>query len=80
MTTFRSYIINVLGTLTQGLNSLLGGNRDQSFSSRTYEAFVAGKRWGRIVLPLIDTLFYPFGGWGHCARAYTSDTERTYST
>jgi hypothetical protein len=73
--TFKEYIINVLGTLTQGLNTLLGGNRDQSFSSRSYEAKQVGKWWGSTSVFLIELIF----GKGHCERAFLSDTERTYS-
>lgn len=75
----RAYLINILGSLTQGLNSLLGGDRDQSFSSRSYEAKLTGKAWGKVAVFLVDALFYPFGGSGHCKRSYEADTERTYN-
>ena len=65
--------------MTQSLNMLLGGDQDQSFSSRSYEAMLVGRPWGRLAVTLIDALFYPIAGRGHCAGAYASDTERTYS-
>lgn len=75
----KNYILNVLGALTQGLNTILGGDRDQSFSSRSYEAMLTGKWWGRAAVTIIDALFYPFDGKGHCEQSYNSDTERTYT-
>jgi hypothetical protein len=72
----KTYLIGVLGALTQLLNALLGGDRDQSFSSRSFEARLTGKAWGYLAVPLGDLLFFwqPF----HCLNAYLSDTERTY--
>jgi hypothetical protein len=74
--TLKAYLINCGGTLTQGLNTLLGGNRDQSFCSRAYEAKLLGKWWPKAIIPPLELIF----GKGHCERAYFSDTERTYSS
>jgi hypothetical protein len=66
----------VLAAWSQFWNAIWGGHRDQSFSSRAYEARLLGKRWGRIAVAIIDRLF--FFDPGHCRRAYASDDERSY--
>lgn len=39
------YLLEVGGGLSQLLNTLCGGNRDQTFSSRCYEAAVIKNKW-----------------------------------
>ena len=68
------WFVSVTAPWSQLWNAFWGGNRDQSFSSRSYEARLLGKRWGKVAVPVIDALF----GAGHCAGAYRSDDERTY--
>jgi hypothetical protein len=70
----KPYVLRVLSMLTQGLNTLLGGNEDQSFSSRSFEARSVGRPWARAAVPLLDLVF----GKNHCERSFNSDTERTY--
>ena len=70
----RGWLFSVAGAWSQFWNAVWGGNRDQSFSSRSYEARLLGKRWGKVAVPMIDALF----GKGHCEAAYRSDDERTY--
>ncbi|MEO6920519.1 MAG: hypothetical protein ABI171_16175 [Collimonas sp.] len=43
-------------------NSLFGGDAQETISRRTGLALIAGKRWAKIVAPLIDCVF----GQGHC--------------
>lgn len=71
------WLLNVLGALSQFLNSFWGGDRDQSFSSRSWEAKISGRWWGGIAVAVVDALFWfqP----DHCRRAYESDSERTYT-
>jgi hypothetical protein len=72
----KAYVLGVLGALTQLLNAILGGDRDQSFSSRSWEALQAGKSWPSVIVPLLDRIFF----WErqHCYRAFQSDIERSY--
>lgn len=49
-------------TLDETGNALLGGAANQTFSARTGDAWIQGKRWGKIVGPVIDFFF----GKGHC--------------
>lgn len=72
----RQWIVAVCGAWSQLWNTILFGNRDQSFSSRAWEARLLGKWWGRPAVALINRLFWfeP----DHCRRAYESDEERTY--
>ncbi|WP_066519744.1 hypothetical protein [Sphingobium cloacae] len=72
----RRWAFNLLGAWSQFWNAFWGGNRDQSFSSRSFEAAMLGRPWGRWAVRIIDGLFWfqP----NHCARAFFSDGERTY--
>lgn len=84
----RGYWYNLLSWLSQGLNAILGGNRDQTLSSRIYEAAVVAERhhWWPVMVALdwfwcvVDQLLRkPKPELDHCAWAYTQDTERTYT-
>ncbi len=43
-------------------NSLFGGEPTDTISARTGRAYLAGKRWGLCLAPVIDFFF----GKGHC--------------
>lgn len=63
----KKYLWTVLKALTQLLNALTGGNEDQSFSGRTGVAYLLGKRWAKIVKPVIDFIFKIIkGDKNHC--------------
>jgi hypothetical protein len=70
----HEYIVELTASWSQALNAFLGGNRDQTFSSRSYEGFLLRKRLCLISKPCIDFLF----GDGHCEKAFSTDNERTY--
>lgn len=46
-------------------NALLGGDPRETISARTGRNLIAGKRWARIVAPVIDFFF----GENHCRNA-----------
>ena len=72
----KRYLVNVIASWSQFWNAFWGGNRDQSFSSRSYEAFITGRTWGRFAVLFVNLLFLdPL----HCPSAYHSDDERTYT-
>lgn len=72
----KAWAFNVIAAWSQFWNAFWGGNRDQSFSSRSYEARLLGKWWGYIAVPVVNALFL---NRNHCEEAYRSDDERTYS-
>ena len=64
----------------QLLNVLLtpfhrGAFADETLSSRCYRAHADGRWWGRVLMPVIDTLFF-WQGRNHCERAYIAERER----
>ena len=63
--TFWAYLGNLAVTLDQLGNGVVGGNAHGTLSARTWEAWCKGKRWARILRPVIDAVF----GRGHCERA-----------
>lgn len=70
-----AWFTSVTAAWSQFWNAFWGGNRDQSYSSRSWEAKVTGRWWGPYSVRLIDLLF----GKGHCEGAFNSDDERTYT-
>ncbi|QQN73165.1 hypothetical protein [Croceicoccus sp. YJ47] len=71
------WIVAICGAWSQLWNAIWFGNRDQTFSARSWEARQAGRRWGAVAVAMIDTLFF----WepDHCRRSFESDDEPTYS-
>jgi hypothetical protein len=49
-----AYIWNVLIALDQLLNTLAGGDPDETISSRADKAMRAGKRWGCVLCKLLS--------------------------
>jgi hypothetical protein len=79
------YFVEVLAAGSQFLNALTAGNRDQTFSSRTYEAAVVQGKWLWWIPYLTINGVYALGQMilrrpmtNHCKDAYEFDTERTY--
>ena len=66
-----NYLFRVLMSLSQLLNTILGGRVDHTFSGRVGRAAEEGKTWGKIMAEIIDTLF--FFDPDHCARSIERD-------
>lgn len=59
---------NILVSLDQLVNTILGGDPDETVSSRAAKAAAAGRPWGCILCRLLDKLDP-----GHCARVVEMD-------
>lgn len=65
----RAYLLNLAIAVDQGLNALLGGNPDETISSRVGRAALNDRAFAAELEWVIDTLFYLLGaGPGHCRR------------
>jgi hypothetical protein len=74
----KEYFWNILVWATQTLNVFTGGNPDQPFSGRTGIAFLLGKRWGKILMPLIDWVFEKINGKpNHCINSIEWDRVKS---
>jgi hypothetical protein len=64
----------ILISIDQLLNTLLGGFADETLSSRAYRAERDGKLFGKVFRPIIDLvfLFEPL----HCYNSYISEVKR----
>lgn len=60
------YIINILVAIDQAVNAILGGDPDETLSSRAWKLAKAGMRWPARV---IDRIL----GRGHCEAAAEED-------
>lgn len=69
------WLLSVGGGWSQFWNAVWGGNRDQSFSSRCWEARLHGQPWATVAVPVINLIMLSRT---HCRDAFLSDTERTY--
>lgn len=66
----RRYLWNLFIAWDQSINTLLGGDPDETISSRVGRASIAGKRWARLAESMIDHLFMLLGeAPEHCRRS-----------
>lgn len=71
-----SYLYNVLLSLDQLLNTLLGGNPDITISARVgFNAKYNKNRVWKIIQAIINYTFEPFDRKSHCYDAYLADKE-----
>ncbi|WP_299307802.1 hypothetical protein [uncultured Croceicoccus sp.] len=71
------WLVSVCGAWSQFWNAVWRGNRDQTFSGRSWEAKLRGIWWGRFAVATIDALF--FFEPDHCRVSFESDDEPTYA-
>lgn len=74
----RKYLRNVGVSLDQLFNALTGGDPDEYLSSRLGKAQRGDFGTTAKVLTwpfrfIVDVLFYPVDGWGHCAQSIEED-------
>lgn len=74
----KKYIWNILISGDQVINVILGGNPDETLSSRSYRSESNKKLFGIIFRPLIDGLFLFLGQHDHCYMAYIFELERKH--
>lgn len=67
-----NYILRVLIALDQLVNTLIGGDPDETLSSAAYRSEKNGHFWGRVWRPTVDFLFSPFQK-DHCFNAYLAE-------
>lgn len=70
----KSYPLRVALGIDQLVNTILGGNEDETISSRVGRNAVEGKRWALIAEKVINALFEFLGAPpGHCRRCIEYD-------
>lgn len=80
-TALRRYLLNVLVAIDQLFSTLLGGDPDETISSRLGKAARGdyGVLQSYLWLPVmwaVDLLFWPLDGWNHCRRRIEEDEGR----
>jgi hypothetical protein len=71
MGVIRSWITNVLVAADQLVNAVLGGDPDETISSRAAKAARRGHRWGCVLCRALDALQRD-----HCERVIETDEGR----
>lgn len=67
----KMYVMNVLVAIDQLVNAILGGDPDETISSRAAKDQAAGRRWGCILCRWLDRLDP-----GHCEKSIEHDEGR----
>ena len=70
----KNYVIQVLISIDQVLNALLGGSADETLSARAWRAEQKGRVFGLFFRPLIDSIL--FFDPDHCYTSYLSEFYR----
>lgn len=60
----RKYLLNLLIAIDQGANTLLGGDPDETISSRAGKGQAQGKRWACVLCRFLDWFQRD-----HCAKS-----------
>ena len=63
----------VLVAIDRFLNAMLGGSSDETLSSRAYRADRDGQYPGKLLRPVIDTIF--FWQYRHCYSSYLYERD-----
>ncbi len=70
----KRYLLNLAIAVDQGWNAFLGGNPDETISSRVGKAAARGSRFGRLCAVVIDWIFRNLTGEvDHCANSIEAD-------
>lgn len=71
---FGEYLFQVLLSLDQLFNTILGGMADESLSSRAWRMENKNKKIGKILRPVIDGII--FWDKDHCYNSFISEVKR----
>lgn len=73
----RRYLLNLLVSLDQLLNTLFGGNPDETVSSRVGRGAIKGSKLALVLEKLINSIFNLLGDDNHCRkRIEWEETDR----
>lgn len=66
----KDYFLRILISIDQLANTILGGNEDETISSRAAKAKRAGKKWGCVLCKLLDKVDK-----NHCEKSIEMDEK-----
>ena len=66
----KNYLFNLLISADQFFNTVLGGNPDETISSRAAKAKPSGKKWGCVLCKLLDKFDK-----NHCEKSIEMDEK-----
>lgn len=66
----KDYFFRILISIDQLANTILGGNEDETISSRAAKAKLAGKKWGCVLCKLLDKFDK-----NHCVKSIEMDEK-----
>lgn len=72
----KRYLLNLLIAIDQGWNAFLGGNPDETISSRVGKSAEEGSRFGVLCEKIIDWLFFKLTKEiNHCRNSIERDEK-----
>lgn len=66
----KDYFLRILISIDQLANTILGGNEDETISSRAAKAKLSGKKWGCVLCKLLDKIDK-----NHCDKSIELDEK-----
>jgi hypothetical protein len=66
----KDYFLRILISIDQLANTILGGNEDETISSRAAKAKLQGKRWGCVLCKMLDKIDK-----NHCDKSIEMDEK-----
>ena len=74
--TIREHLYQIVIAIDQLVNTLFGGYADETISARCYRK--RHKRYWAVLRFLLDLIFYPIDGKGHCMQAFNNEQQRVH--
>lgn len=64
----RRYLLNILISIDQFVNTVFGGSPDETISSAVGRKAIEGRRWALILESIINPIFAVLGDDNHCRK------------
>ena len=66
----KDYFLRILISIDQLANTILGGNEDETISSRAAKSKLSGKKWGCVLCKLLNKIDK-----NHCEKSIEMDEK-----
>lgn len=76
--TVKTYLLKVAIAADQFVNAVLGGQPDETISSRVWRNSIKGYWYARVAVRVLDTVFGWLGDSDHCRSSYENERARAH--
>lgn len=74
----KTYLLNVAIAADQFVNTVLGGQPDETMSSRAWRNSLKGYWYAKWSVKILDTVFGWLGDSNHCKTSYENERVRAH--